>query len=460
MKTKFSLTTATALVIANMVGTGVFTTLGFSIGADKAGNPVISSGLALIFLWILGGLIALFGALTYSEAGVLFPRCGGEYNYLTRMYHPAVGFMAGWISFTVGFAAPVAAASIALGTYLRSALALPESLAAGVPFLKTVPLIGAAVVLAVSAIHALDKIVGARFQNAITIFKVIFIFAIVALGFLLGKPAGLSFAPSSALGRDILSPAFWVSMYFVTFSYSGWNAAAYVAGEIDRPSRHLPISLITGTVFVSVMYILLNLVFLYAVPLPELGGKLEVGFIFATKVFGTEGGRIMGGVISFLLLSSISAMIIAGPRISRSIGEDYHLFRWLGKNSPKDIPVVAIFTQAALTIFYIATSTFDQVIVFIGFTLNLFTFLTVLGVMIARKKHPELPRPYKTLGYPVVPVLFLAINILIMVYGLLNRTKESLFGIGITLVGGLIYFIDMKVRPADFKPLGDDAPCP
>jgi APA family basic amino acid/polyamine antiporter len=208
------------------------------------------------------------------------------------------------------------------------------------------------------------------------------------------------------------------------------------------------------------MYVLLNFVFLYTVPLPELAGKLEVGFVFATKVFGTGGGRLMGGIISFLLLSSISAMIIAGPRISRSIGEDYHLFRWMGKNNRKDIPVVAIVTQAVLTIFYILTSTFDQVIVFVGFTLNLFTFMTVLGVMIVRKKHPELPRPYKTLGYPVVPILFLLINIWILVYGLMYRTKESLFGIGLTAVGLLVYAIDKKVRPQDFRPRGDDAPCP
>jgi APA family basic amino acid/polyamine antiporter len=459
MKTKFSLTTATALVIANMVGTGVFTSLGFQIGLDKAGNPVISSGLALILLWILGGMIALFGALTYSEAGVLYPRCGGEYHYLTKMYHPALGFMAGWISFTVGFAAPVAAASIALGTYFRSALALPEVLA-GAAFLKTSSVIGILVVAALSTIHAADKILGARFQNVITLFKVAFIFVIVGLGFALGKSAALSFGPTAAAVHDILSPAFAVSMFFVTFSYSGWNAAAYVAGEIDRPSRNLPISLITGTLFVIAMYVLLNFIFLYTVPLPELAGKLEVGFIFATKVFGTGGGRLMGGIISFLLLSSISAMIIAGPRISRSIGEDYYLFRWMGKNSRKDIPVVAIVTQAVLTIFYILTSTFDQVIVFVGFTLNLFTFMTVLGVMIVRKKHPELPRPYKTLGYPVVPVLFLLINIWILAYGLMYRTKESLFGIGLTATGLLVYAIDKKVRPRNFQARGDDAPCP
>jgi APA family basic amino acid/polyamine antiporter len=459
-KTKFSLTTATALVIANMVGAGVFTSLGFQIGLDKAGNPVISSGLALILLWVLGGAIALFGALTYSEAGVMFPRCGGEYNYLTKMYHPALGFMAVWISFTVGFAAPVAAASIAFAKYFREAFSLRETLATGFLVLSTEKILAISVVVLVTLVHSVDKILGARFQNAITIFKVFFIFLLIVLGFAFGKSTQLSFAPSLGAWHDFWGSAFWISMFFVTFSYSGWNAAAYVAGEIDRPARNLPISLITGTLFVIAMYVLLNFIFLYTVPLPELAGKLEVGFIFATKVFGTAGGRIMGGIISFLLLSSISAMIIAGPRLSRAIGEDFYLFRWLGKNSRKDIPVIAILTQAVITIVYIVSGKFDQVIIFVGFTLNLFTFLTVLGVILARKKFPELPRPYKTLGYPVVPFLFLAIHVVILGYGLAKRPIESMLGLLITAVGFLIYLIDKKVRPADFKPLGDDAPCP
>ena len=451
-RTKFSLTTATALVIANMVGTGVFTSLGFQVGQDASGNPVISSGLALILLWVLGGAVALFGALTYSEAGVLYPRCGGEYHYLTKMYHPTIGFLAGWISFLVGFAAPVAAASIALGSYLRSALSLPEHLGGALSFLKTSSLFAMAVIIVLTAIHSVDKMLGARFQNVITLFKVLCILATVGLGLILGKSAHLSFALSKGAVHDILSPAFAISMFFVSFAYSGWNAAAYIAGEMEKPSKNLPISLITGTIFVIVLYVLLNFAFLYTVPLPELSGKLEVGFIFATKVFGASGGRIMAGIISFLLLSSISAMIIAGPRVTRVIGEDYHLFRWMGRTTRKDIPAIAIATQGLLSIFYILTSTFDQVIVFIGFTLNLFTFMTVLGVMIVRRKHPELPRPYRTLGYPVVPILFLLINIWILVYGVIYRTKESLAGIGITAIGLLVYGIDKKLRPKDVRP--------
>jgi len=445
--------------MANMVGTGVFTSLGFQVGQDAAGRPVIISGLALILLWIIGGLVALFGALTYSEAGVLYPRCGGEYHYLTRMYHPAIGFLSGWISFLVGFAAPVAAASMALGDYLREALALPEFVGGSLSFLRTSSLVAIAVIVILTVIHATDKLVGARFQNIITIFEILFILALVGVGLGLGRSTHLSFALTKTAVQNILTPAFAVSMFFVAFSYSGWNAAAYVAGEIEKPSKNLPISLISGTVFVMVMYVLLNFAFLHTVPLAELAGKLKIGSIFANKVLGPQGGRIMGGMISFLLLSSISAMVIAGPRVSKVIGEDYYLFRWLGRKSRKDIPSLAVLTQGALSILYIVTSTFEQVIVFVGFTLNLFTFMTVLGVMIVRKKHPDLPRPYKTLGYPVVPVLFLLINTWILVYGLLYRPKESLAGLSITALGFFVYWLDKKARPKNLQPFGKP-PCP
>jgi len=438
MKAKFGLTTATALVVANMIGSGVFTSLGFqAVG--------LSSGFALLMLWVLGGAIALFGALTYSEAGILFPRSGGEYHFLSEMFHPALGFLAGWISLLVGFAAPVAAAAMGLGRYLTTALGAAGETArfAG---LSASSWIAIGVIAALTALHSLDKAVGARFQNVITIFKVVFIVLIVVLGLTMGSSTGLSFAPTGRALRDVLSPAFAVSMFFVTFSYSGWNAAAYVAGEIDRPQRNLPRSLISGTLIVIALYVLLNFVFLRTVPIPELAGKLEVGYLFADRVFGTSGGRIMGGIIAFLLLSSISAMIIAGPRISRVIGEDYRMFRVLGKTTSKDIPAVAIVVQGLLSVFYIVTSTFDQVIVFIGFTLNLFTFMTVLGVMRMRIKRPDLPRPYKTVGYPWVPLAFLAIHIYILVYGLIYRPKESLAGLGLTAAGLVVYGIDKKLR--------------
>jgi APA family basic amino acid/polyamine antiporter len=449
MRSKYSLYTATALVIANMVGTGVFTSLGFQVAGQSA-------GLSILMLWVVGGALALFGALTYSEAGILFPRCGGEYHFLTRMFHPALGFMAGWISLLVGFAAPVAATSIALGRYLTTALGLPERLG-GLPGVTTGTWIALAVIAAVTAVHALDRSTGARFQNALTAFEILFILGIIVAGLVLGHPSGLSFAPSGKAAREILTGTFAVNMYFVSFAYSGWNAAAYVAGEIDRPHRNLPRALIGGTIFVAVIYILLNFVFLYTIPIPEMAGKVEVGAIFAGRVFGPAGGRIMGGIIAFLLLSNMSAMILAGPRFSKVLGEDYYLFRGLSRHSRRDVPALAVVFQSALSIIYVLTSTFQQVMVFVGFTLNLFTFMTVLGVMVMRRKRPDLPRPYKTLGYPVVPVLFLLIQIWIIVWGLVREPKASLAGVGITALGFLVYLLDRKVRPAGFKPADEGA---
>jgi basic amino acid/polyamine antiporter, APA family len=449
MRPKYSLYTATALVIANMVGTGVFTSLGFQVAGQSA-------GLSILMLWVLGGALALFGALTYSEAGILFPRCGGEYHFLTRMFHPGLGFMAGWISLLVGFAAPVAATSIALGRYLTTALGLPERLG-GLPGLPTGTWIALAVIAAVTAVHALDRSGGARFQNALTAFEIIFILAIIVAGLVLGHPSGLSFAPGGKAAREILTGTFAVNMYFVSFAYSGWNAAAYVAGEIDRPHRNLPRALIGGTIFVAAIYILLNFVFLYTVPIPEMAGKVEVGAIFAGRVFGPAGGRIMGGIIAFLLLSNMSAMILAGPRFSKVLGEDYYLFRGLSRHSRRDVPALAVVFQSALSIVYVLTSTFQQVMVFVGFTLNLFTFMTVLGVMVMRRKRPDLPRPYKTLGYPVVPILFLLIQVWIIVWGLVREPKASLAGVGITALGFLVYLLDRKVRPAGFKPADEGA---
>ena len=432
-----------------MVGTGVFTSLGFQVAGQSA-------GLSILMLWVVGGALALFGALTYSEAGILFPRCGGEYHFLTRMFHPALGFMAGWISLLVGFAAPVAATSIALGRYLTTALGLPERLG-GLPGVTTGTWIALAVIAAVTAVHVLDRSTGARFQNALTAFEVLFILAIIVAGLVLGRSSGLSFAPSGKAAREILTGTFAVNMYFVSFAYSGWNAAAYVAGEIDRPHRNLPRALIGGTIFVAAIYILLNFVFLYTVPIPEMAGKVEVGAIFAGRVFGPAGGRIMGGIIAFLLLSNMSAMILAGPRFSKVLGEDYYLFRGLSRHSRRDVPALAVVFQSALSIIYVLTSTFQQVMVFVGFTLNLFTFMTVLGVMVMRRKRPDLPRPYKTLGYPVVPVLFLLIQIWIIVWGLVREPKASLAGVGITALGFLVYLLDRKVRPAGFKPADEGA---
>lgn len=435
MKQKYSRYTAISVVVANMIGTGVFTSLGFQVLG-------LTSGFALVMLWLIGGIIALCGAFAYAELGVKLPKSGGEYNFLSEIYHPAVGFLAGWISITIGFAAPVAAAAIAFGKYFSSSLGFPS-----IPFLSerlTAPVMFAILlILGLSLIHTFNKIVGAAFQNVMTVLKVVFILVLIVLGFTYGTSTHIGFLPSKMAFHEMLSPAFAVSMFFVTYSYSGWNAAAYISAEIKDQEKNIPISLIAGTAVVILLYLFLNVVFLYTLPIAEISGKLEVGYLFANKILGARAGIIMGSIISLLLISSVSSMIIVGPRVYNAMGEDYPRLKWLSKKR-NDIPVLAILFQSLLSIVFIVTSTFEQVIVIIGFTLNLFTFMTVLGVFVLRRKRPDLKPPFRTMGYPYLPLLFLCINIWILVYGFISRPHESLAGIAITVSGLLIYLIAGK----------------
>lgn len=441
MKSKYTLYTAVALVVANMVGTGVFTSLGFQVKS-------LSSGLAIILLWMLGGLMALAGALTYSEAVVLMPRCGGEYHFLSRMYNPAVGFLAGWISFLVGFAAPVAASAVAFASYFKRLLS-PELINRGdhlIAGLTSTKILALVVVVVFTTIHAVNKIAGAKVQNLFTTINVSIIFFLIAAGLKYGGQSSVSFALDSTALKNILSPAFAIAMFFVSYSYSGWNAAAYIADEVTNLKRNVPLSLIAGTALVMVMYVLLNFVFLYTVPISEMAGRVEVGHIFAARIFGQQGGMIMSGLISLLLLASVSSMVIAGPRVSMVMGEDHHLFRWLSQKSSKDIPFLAIIIQGFFSVIYILTSGFERMIIFTGFTLNLSTFLTVLGVIIMRYKHPKIEREYKAWGYPLTPLFFLAFQSWIIIYGLLYRPKESLAGILITLSGLIFYYLSYRMK--------------
>ncbi len=436
MKNKFGLLTATSVVIANMIGTGVFTSLGFQVMG-------ISSGFSLLLLWLLGGVVALCGAFSYSELSLRFPRSGGEYNFLSRIYHPALGFLAGWISITVGFAAPVAAAAIAFGRYFTSSIDLTPYFPDVLGHLNMPVLLAILLVLFLTVLHGSNKQMGAIFQNTMTILKISFILLLFALGLIYGKNAGLSFLPGKQAWREIISPPFAISMFFVSFAYSGWNAAAYILSEIKNPEKNIARSLIMGTGFVVLLYLLINFIFLYAVPIPEIAGKIEVGFVFTQKILGQSAGSVFGMIISFLLISSVSSMIIVGPRVYHVIGEDYPLLRWLARKK-NDVPYVAIFLQCLISIFFIITSTFEQVIVFVGFTLNLFTFITVLGVFIYRYRLAPGEKPAGHFGYPWLPGFFLLINIWILTYGFIYRPAESIAGIAITLTGLVVYFLSRK----------------
>ena len=416
---KVGLTTCTALVLANMVGTGVFTSLGFQVAA-------LSSPFLILLLWTLGGVVALCGALSYAELAAALPRSGGEYHFLSKCYHPSVGFMGGFVSVSVGFAAPIALAAMAFGKYFTAAV--PGTPPAAVSIL---------VVLALAAVHALTVRASGHFQVAITSMKVTLISVFILIGFLKGFQTPAGFAPREGIFREAVSGPFAVSLMFVLYSYSGWNAATYILGEVRSPSRVIPLALAGGTVLVMLLYLALNHAFLHAAPAASMAGELNVAQVAAEAVFGDDGGRIVAGIIALGLVSAISAMVWAGPRVAMVLGEDYpRTFGWLRRRNLGGIPVAAVVAQSSLTILLLLSSTFEQVLVYTQFALLACSFLAVLGVLVLRSTRPGLARPFRVPLYPLTPLLFLAISAFAMVYTAAARPWEAVFG-ALTLLAGL-----------------------
>lgn len=419
--------TAAAVVIANMVGTGVFTSLGFQL-VD------IQSGFPLMMLWAVGGLTALCGALTYAELGAALPRSGGEYNFLTEIYHPAAGFISGWISATIGFAAPTALAAITFGSYLEATFpAIDATLSACV------------LVVLLTAVHSSSHRNSGELQTAFTLLKVLAILMFCGLALtLVDTPQPIVFLPEPGDGALLVSGAFAVSLIFVNYAYTGWNAATYLTNELEDPQRNLPMILTAGTLVVLALYLLLNFTFLYVAPLSAMTGKVEIGYIAAFHAFGETGGRVMGIVLAALLVSTVSAMIMAGPRVLQVIGEDFSAFRFLAPRNADGIPVRAIVAQSILTLAFILTSTFESILVFSGFTLALNTFFAVAGIYVLRWRQPDRPRPYRTPGFPVTPAIFLGITAWTLVYILAQRPQEALLGLALITTGAIFYLLSKK----------------
>ncbi len=434
--TKFRHTTVIAVVIANMVGTGVFTSLGFQL-LD------IQSGFVIVMLWAVGGVAAVCGALTYAELGAALPRSGGEYNFLSRIYHPAIGFVSGWVSATIGFAGPTALAAMTFAAYGTSAWASDTP----VWIEKT---LAVALVALLTVVHGSSRRNSGTLQVIFTILKVGVIVGFCLAALLLADAIQpVHFLPSPGDGALLTSAAFAVSLIYVSYAYTGWNAATYLSSELENPQKTLPGILLTGTLVVTVLYVSLNFVFLKVAPVSAMAGHVEVGFIAAQSAFGELGGRLTGMVMSLLLVSTVSAMTIAGPRVLQVIGEDFKALRFLSAKNSDGIPSRAIYFQSTLTIIFILTSSFESILVFAGFTLALNSFATVLGVFVLRYRQPALPRPYRTFLYPLTPLLYLALTGWTLTFVLLNKPTEGLFGLAIIAAGLVFYFISERRNRAN-----------
>ena len=429
--------TATSIVVANIIGTGIFTSLGFQVGG-------LPSGFAILMLWLVGGVCAMCGALCYAELGAALPRSGGEYHYLGTIFHPALGFMAGWISATAGFAAPVALSAMAFGNYLTGVWPGVPPLAASlaVVWLATPLLLG-------------DAKLGSGFQNGSTLLKVALILGVIGVGCFAGPSQPVSFLPQAGDGGLIASAPFAVSLVYVMFAYSGWNASTYIAGEVRNPSRTIPLSVGLGTLLVMGLYLAVNAVFVRSTPMAEMAGKVEVALTAGPHLFGAAGTKIMAGLICVGLVSTISAMMWIGPRVMVVMGEDLRGLRWFAGRSRQGAPVRATLVQFALVNVFLLTSRFEQVLTCATFVLQLCSFLTVIGVFVLRRKQPDLARPYRTWGYPVTPLVFLAVSAWMLWHILLSRPVESLIGLGIAAVGLILYLLSAKNPP-----LSSPAPIP
>ncbi len=448
-KRRLGLTVTAAIVVANMIGTGVFTSTGFQ--AASLHDPW-----TILLCWIVGGVVALCGAATYAELGSMMPKAGGEYVYLREAYPPAVGFMSGWVSLTAGFSAPIAVAALAFAKYLATLVPAVKTttpwaahtFTAGSTNLATLSLgpeqaVAIALIVAVTAMHAFDTKLGGWVQTAFTAVKVLLIVLFILGGLFLGSGDWGHFASDGP--RNIGFLGFGITLLYISLAYSGWNAAAYIAGDIEQPERNLPRALLLGTGLVMVLYVLLNLVFLYALPIGVLAGPppvVEVGDAAAKSLFGERAGNLVSAVIALALVSAVSAMVMAGPRVYAAMAENRAMPRRLAHHNARGVPVFSVVLQGALGCLFVLAGALDQLMRFVGFTLSIFASLAVAAVFVLRRRGMR--GAYQTFGYPVTPLVFIAASMWI-VYAQVQGNPKECAAVGLVLlVGGAVYFFTMR----------------
>ena len=438
---KMSAGTASAFVIANMIGTGVFTSLGFQLLTTA--NPI-----SIALIWLIGGFVALCGAIVYSELGAAMPRSGGEYHYLSQIYHPAVGFLSGWSSLIVGFSAPIALSCMALSSYVCNIWpVIPPKLFAMI------------MLTVITLLHAFSMKVGVNIQNVLTVVKVLVIVVFILAGLYVSAD-GVAAGNFQAIGDfslgDMFTSGFAVSLIWVYYAYSGWNAAAYIANDIKEPRKNIPLALMGSTLFTILLYLGLNMIFLRTTPIREMSGQIEIGLISARHIFGAEGGEVMGLLIAVMLVSSISSMIFVGPRVATTMGEDHRILRFLTHKNGSGCPDAAIWAQWLLSGVMVLTGAFREITQYTSVVLSLCALLTVMGVIRHRRKFPNAERPYRTLLYPLPAILFgiiISWSIIYMLYtdfsqflaGEQSLPWTTLLSLATLLFGFTMYMLSQKL---------------
>jgi APA family basic amino acid/polyamine antiporter len=443
-KRTINLKSATGIVIANMIGSGVFVTAG--IIAGKLPNPTW-----VLSFWIIGGIIALLGALCYSELATRMPEGGGEYIYLGKLFHPIFGFLAGWTSFIVGFSAPIAGSALGFSEYIFSGLNIENIYSQELVIILKKGL-SVVIVLVFTILHYRGIKTGVFVQNIFVVIKVVAIIGLVLAGFILYEQ-NFSYLTGGVevSSNDI---AFGTAMMLIMFSYSGWNAVSYIAGEIKNPRRNIPFSLILGTLIVTAFYIILNLLILVSLPFNDVQGEITVIEKVFVNIFGDFTGNSLSIVIGILLVSSLSAFILIGPRIYYAMAKDRLFFRFASKIHPVfEVPSRSIAIQGSIAIFFVIFSSIEQLFIYLYYALNLFPIMAVFGIFIARKRKIGNNTSVNVIGYPIVPVIFLVFSIYLAVIAFVERPIESIAAIATILFGIPCYYIFLRFTSNDNKGL-------
>jgi APA family basic amino acid/polyamine antiporter len=406
--------------MANMIGTGVFTSLGFQLEA-------VQNTWTILLLWMLGGGMALIGALVYAELGTHFKRTGGDYIFLSETIHPAVGYLYAWVSMVVGFSAPIAIAAMAMNNYLSPIFG--ETLLPGLSFLLLIP-----------AMHAFSVNRSAKFQDLMTSIKILFVLTLITLGIAYGssiaQPA-LNF--SSSWKEEILLPGFAVSLIYVFYAYTGWNSAAYIIEEVDQPQKNLPKALIWATLLVMILYILVQLVLLKHATVAQLSGKVQIADIAFGNLFGSSGALWVSLFIGIQLIATISGYAWIGPRVTYAMAKDYKLWKPLSQVNAQGVPVRAIVLNTGISLILFLSGSFEQIMLYAGFVLQLMSTITVYSSLKIKKQEG-----FKTPFKPLPQLIYIGFSVALMGYLLVDRPKESLAGLGILALGLAVYALDKK----------------
>ncbi len=439
---------ATAIVVSNMIGTGIFITPGFLAGQLGSASLVVA-------IWFVGAALALVGALCYSELGINFPRSGGEYVYLTEAWGPIWGFLTGWVSFFAGFSAPIAVAALGVAEYLGyffpilRAKDVGPALSLGLFTVRLGPaqFLACALVVAFTALNMVGLLRAAQIQNFLTTTKILTIAAFIVLAVLVGHGSWSHFTtPAVRTSPHSIPAQFLISLVWVYFGYSGWNAATYVAEEVREPERTLPRSLLAGTMLVALLYAGLNVAFIYGLPLETMKEVIAVGAPAARALFGPAVAGTFSGLMAFALLSTINAMTIIGPRVYYAMACRGAFFAAAQRVHPRwNTPWIAVLAQGACCCLLIVTGTFESLIQYIGFSLWMFTALAVVGLLRLRQRPGWNRVPATNFAFPLIPALYIATSAWALIYTVLLRPVESGYGL-LTMAAGAAVWLAVGSR--------------